>query len=152
MSNCCNVKMTIKPTPNGFKASHGLEKVMVGVLEVMAPLLADDSSLQIDEDEGGSKYVVRDGKVDSGEDENENRFNVPQHGFTLTLDDGREQIIDLSNEDDFYSIMKSCGKIRLDDPINNFPVITNVFDCETEDNLDPKKWYEEYITPYLFNC
>ena len=61
--------MTIKPTPNGFKASHGLEKVMVGVLEVMAPLLADNSSLSIDDDEGGSEYVVKDGKIDMGEDE-----------------------------------------------------------------------------------
>ena len=69
MSNCCNVKMTIKPTPNGFNASHGLEKVMVGVLEVMAPILADNSSLSIDDDEGGSNYTVKDGKVDSGEDE-----------------------------------------------------------------------------------
>ena len=137
---------------NGFNASYGWKNVMVGMFEAMAPLLANDSSLNIDEDEGGSNYTVKDGKVDMGEDENENRFNVPQHGFTLTLDDGREQIIDLSDEDDFYSIMKSCGKIRLDDPINNFPVITNVFDCETEDNLDPKKWYEEYITPYLSNC
>ena len=54
---------------NGFNASYGWKNVMVGMFETMAPLLADDSSLNIDEDEGGSNYVVYGGKVDLGEDD-----------------------------------------------------------------------------------
>ena len=54
---------------NGFNASYGWKNVMIGMFEAMAPLLANDSSLNIDEDEGGSEYVVKDGKVDMGEDE-----------------------------------------------------------------------------------
>ena len=54
---------------NGFNASYGWKNVMIGMFEAMAPLLANDSSLNIDEDEGGSEYVVKDGKIDMGEDE-----------------------------------------------------------------------------------
>ena len=42
---------------------------MIEMFEAMAPLLADDSSLGINDDEGGSNYTVKDGKVDSGEGE-----------------------------------------------------------------------------------
>ena len=54
---------------NGFNASYGWEIVMIEMFEAMAPLLADDSSLGINGDEGGTEYVVKNGKVDSGEDE-----------------------------------------------------------------------------------
>jgi len=77
---------------------------------------------------------------------------VPQHGYSLTLVDGREVVMDVSNKEDFLrvtSVMQAGEKTAAwFDDRGVATEITDVFDCETEDHLDPLTWAEEDVFIY----
>ena len=68
------------------------------------------------------------------------------HGFTLETDGYGEVIIDVSTQADVGSVRLVTDRKR---EIVEFSgsEITDVFDVETEDHIDPVAWYYEWIGP-----
>lgn len=74
-------------------------------------------------------------------------FVIPSHGYELTLADGREVLMDISDESQRKAVVPvddaagwMTGKV--------ITVIEDVYDCETEDHLDPVEWAKDCVWPF----
>lgn len=89
---------------------------------------------------------------------------IPQHGYSLTLANGDEIIMDVSNEDDWGNVQQmvwgdyfnehevdpedGLDRVGWGNDSDGHIEIVDVFDCETEDHLDPKWWAENCVWCY----
>lgn len=75
-------------------------------------------------------------------------FVIPSHGYELTLADGREVLMDICDESQRGAVVSVAddavgwrtGKV--------ITLIEDVYDCETEDHLDPVEWAKECVWPF----
>lgn len=78
--------------------------------------------------------------------------STQQHGYSLTLADGTEVLMDISTKADMLrvtSFIQAGEKTAAWIDNGGIPVeIQDVFDCETEDHLDPITWLNEDIRIY----
>ena len=89
--------------------------------------------------------------------------NIPSHGYELTLADGREIIMDIGDESQRKAVVPTTVIPITAVPVPAVPVpdcvvgwmtgpditsIKDVYDCETEDHLDPVEWAKECVWPF----
>ena len=95
-------------------------------------------------------------------------FNIPSHGYELTLADGREILMDIGNESQREAVVPVTVVPTTVIPITAVLVpavpvpdcvvgwmtgpditsIKDVYDCETEDHLNPVEWAKECVWPF----
>lgn len=75
-------------------------------------------------------------------------FVIPSHGYELTLADGREVLMDIGVESQRKAVVPIADGVvgwRTGKVITS---IKDVYDCETEDHLDPVEWAKECVWPF----
>ena len=90
-------------------------------------------------------------------------FNIPSHGYELTLADGHEILMDIGNEPQREAVVPVTVIPITAVPVPAVPVpdcvvgwmtgpditsIKDVYDCETEDHLNPVEWAKECVWPF----
>ena len=90
---------------------------------------------------------------------NVNRFGVPYHCYTLSLQDGRKILIDVGCEEDWGDV-QGCLPYECEDCENavgwgndsdGHIKIVGVVDEETGLNIDVGTWAERLVWPYAEN-
>ena len=88
-----------------------------------------------------------------------NKYGVPCHRYELALADGGRVTMDVASEEDWGDVGRCCpgdcddweNAIGWGNDADGHRKITAVTDCETGESLDPRRWAEERVWPYVSN-